>query len=77
MFDHLKHVVNWTTMVCHVYNLAYYKVMTIVICDMKFEDIEAQHMTWTKFNEMMLKNEFPKLNFKGVMANNAQTNWNI
>jgi hypothetical protein len=64
-------------MACHVYDLAYYKVMTIVICYMKFEDIEAQHMTWTKFNEMMLKNEFPKLNFKGVMADNAQTNWNI
>jgi hypothetical protein len=29
-------------MVCHVYNFTYYKVMTIVICDMKFEDIEAQ-----------------------------------
>jgi hypothetical protein len=33
MFDHVKRVVGWTTMACHVYNLAYCKMMTIVICD--------------------------------------------
>jgi len=32
---------------------------------------------WTKFNETMLKHEFPKPNFKGFMADNAQANWNI
>jgi len=30
----------------------------------------------TKFNEIMLKHGFPKLNFKGFMANNTQANWN-
>jgi len=30
----------------------------------------------TKLNEMMLRHEFPKPNFKGFMANNAQANWN-
>jgi hypothetical protein len=25
----------------------------------------------------MLKNEFPKLNFKGFIIDNAQTNWNV
>ncbi len=29
---------------------------------------------WTKFNETMLKQKFPKPNFKGFMVNNAQTN---
>jgi hypothetical protein len=34
MFDHVKRVAGWTTMACHVHNPIYYKVMTIVICDM-------------------------------------------
>jgi hypothetical protein len=34
MFDHVNHVVGWTTMACHVYNSTYYKMTTIVICDM-------------------------------------------
>jgi hypothetical protein len=41
MFDHVKQVVGWTTMACHVYDPKYCKVMTIVICDMRFKDIEA------------------------------------
>jgi len=42
MFDHVKRVVGWTTMACHVYNLAYCKMMTIVICDTQSKDIKAQ-----------------------------------
>ncbi len=34
MFDPMKCVVGWTTMVCHVYDLVYYKVLTIMVCDM-------------------------------------------
>jgi hypothetical protein len=34
MFDHVKHVQEWTTMACHVYNSVYCKVLTIVICNM-------------------------------------------
>ncbi len=63
-------------MVCHVYDLAYGKVMTIVICEMQSKDIEVQQIMWTKLNETMLKHEFPKLNFKGFMAGNTQANWN-
>jgi hypothetical protein len=37
MFNHVKCVQEWTTMACHVYNLVYYKVFTIIICDMKLE----------------------------------------
>jgi hypothetical protein len=69
MFDHVKHVVGWTTMACHVYNPTYYKVMTIAVCDM-----EDQQVMWTKFNDTMLKNGFPKPNFKGFMVNRAQAN---
>ncbi len=74
MFNHVKCVANWTTMVCNVYNLAYCKVMNIVICDMKSKDTEAQQIMWTKLNETMLKNGFPKPKFKGFMANNTQAN---
>jgi hypothetical protein len=31
---------------------------------------------WRKFNETMLKHEFPKLDLKGFMADNTQANWN-
>ncbi len=44
MFDHVKCVVGWTTMVCHVYNPAYCKMMTITICDMQFEDTKVQQI---------------------------------
>jgi len=64
MFDHMKCVIGWTTMACHVYDLIYCKVMTSVICDMQSKDIKAQHIMWTKLNEMMLKNRFPKSKFK-------------
>jgi hypothetical protein len=35
MIDHVKHMEGWTTMACHVYNLVYYKFMTIVIDNMQ------------------------------------------
>ncbi len=34
MFDHVKCVVGWTIMACHVYDPMYCKVLTISICDM-------------------------------------------
>ncbi len=47
-----------------------------MICDMQFEDIEAQQIKWTKFTKIMLKHGFTKPNFKRFMVNNIQTNWN-
>ncbi len=40
--NHVKHLVGWTIMACHVYDLGYYKVMTIANCDMQFEDTKVQ-----------------------------------
>jgi hypothetical protein len=71
MFDHVKRVVGWATMAYHVYDPTYYKGMTIVICDMQSKDTETQQIMWAKLNETMLKHRFPKLNFKGFMANSA------
>ncbi len=77
MFDHVKHVVGLTIMACHVYDHVYYKMLAIDVCDMQFDEIEVQQLMWIKLNETMLKHKFPKPNFKGFMANNAQANWNI
>jgi hypothetical protein len=41
MFDHVKRIKNWTTMACHVYDSAYCRVMTIVLCDIQSEDAAA------------------------------------
>jgi hypothetical protein len=38
MFDHVKRITYWTTMAYHVYDPKYYKVMTITVCDMQYED---------------------------------------
>jgi hypothetical protein len=42
MFDHVKHVVGWRIMVCHVYDPTYCKVLTIAVCDMQSRDTKAQ-----------------------------------
>jgi hypothetical protein len=34
MFDHVKLVVGWIAMACHVHDPIYSKVMTIANCDM-------------------------------------------
>jgi hypothetical protein len=34
MFDHLKCVNKWISLVCHVYDLIYYKMMAIEIYDL-------------------------------------------
>jgi hypothetical protein len=67
MFDHMNCVVGWTTMACHV-TILFIKVMIIVICDMQFEEGEAQQIMWGKLNMTMMKHIFSKPNFKRFMA---------
>ena len=76
MFDHAKHVKEWTTMACHVYDATYCKVMTIAIYDMQSEDTTAQCIMWRELNDLMAKNSIENTNFKGIMVDNAQANWN-
>jgi hypothetical protein len=59
-------------MACHVYDPTYYKVMTIAICKMQFENTKTQQIMWTKLNATVLKHGFHKLNSKGFMANIGQ-----
>ena len=63
-------------MACHVYNSQYCKVLTIVCCDMQFEDDAAQIFFWENLNYVMAENGVPNINFKGFMVDSAQANWN-
>ena len=76
MFDHVKHVKEWTTMTCHVYNTEYKKVMTIAMCDMQSKDTEVQVQFWRSLNVVMHCHGVANPNFKGFMADNAMANWN-
>jgi hypothetical protein len=72
MFDHVKHIEHWIIMAYHVYDPTYYKVMTITICNMQFENTIAQQIMWMKLNATMLKHGFHKLNSKRFMADIRQ-----
>jgi hypothetical protein len=76
MFDHVKRVKGWTTVACHVYDSSYCRVMTIAICDMQSEDVEAQLVFWRNLNAVAARHGISKPQFKGFMANSAQANWN-
>jgi hypothetical protein len=56
-------------MVCHVFDLTYYKIMTIAIYNMQSKHTKMQSIMWKKLNTMF-KHEFPKSNFKGFMVDN-------
>ena len=76
IIDHVKRVKEWTTMACHVYDPQYKKVMTIVVCNMQFEDTEVQVQFWRSLNAVMSQHGVHNPNFKGFMANSAMANWN-
>jgi hypothetical protein len=71
MFDHVKHVQGWTTMAYHVYDMVYCKVMTIVVCDMQFEDMEAQCILWRKLNVLIEKKGQGMHIFNGFIVDSA------
>jgi hypothetical protein len=77
MFDHVKHVQEWTTMVCYVYDAVYCKVMTIAVCDMHSKDKKVQCIMWGELNNFMRKNGMENPNFKGFMVDSAHANWNV
>ena len=51
------------------------ELMTIEICEMKEEDIDAQVLFWSKLNEVMANCRHPHADFKGFMADEAAANW--
>jgi hypothetical protein len=77
MFDHVRHVQRWMTMAYHVYDPIYYKVMTNVVYDIQFQDIEASCMMWRKLNVVINDKGMGTLMFKGFMADIVQVKWNV
>ena len=77
MFEHVKQVRQWTTMACHVNDYTYYRVMTIVCCDMQFVDIDTQMVFLKNLNVVMERQGVERPYFKESMADTAQTNWNV
>lgn len=75
LFDFVKRMKDWTTMACHVYNPFLQELQTLAICEFKVEDTEAQVLFWEMLNRVMEKHGFPKAQFKGFMADEAQANW--
>lgn len=74
MFDHVKHIKHWTTMVCHVYDSVYCWIMTIAVCDMQSKDAIAQSVLWRNLNDIMAKHGAIKPKFKELMAGSGQAN---
>jgi hypothetical protein len=76
MFDHVKRVKDWTTMGIHVYDPDYWKVMTIVVCDMQSEAADVQERVWLSLLNVLDKNGVTNVNFKGFMCDSTQANFN-
>jgi hypothetical protein len=74
IFDHVKRVKKWTTMVCHVYDSTYWRVMTIAICDTQSEVATAQSVLCKNLNVVVAKHGVRESKFKRFMAYNAQAN---
>ena len=71
MFNHIKHMKDWTTLACHVYDSKCCKVLTITCCDMQSVDGATQTLLWENLNSIMVKNEVSTVNLKGFMADSA------
>lgn len=41
MFDHMKRIHGWTTIACHMYDLAFKLVLTTTICDRQYKDSKS------------------------------------
>ena len=74
IFDHVKRLKDRTTMACHVYDSRYCEVLTIACRDIQSEDGATQILFWKKLKFVMTEIGVPNVNFKGFMANSAQTN---
>ena len=71
IFNYVKCVKHWTTMGCYIYDSAYYRVITIAVCNMQLKDATAQIVFWKNLNDVMTRHGIPKTKFKGFMANTA------
>ena len=66
VFDHIKHLKDWTILACHVYDNKYCKVLPIACCDMQSKDGVTQILLWENLNVVMANNGVP--NSKGSIV---------
>jgi len=60
-----------------VYDPVYCKVMTIMVCDMQFEDTKVECILRKKLNVVVDRKGLGTPTFKGFMVYGAQANWNV
>ena len=60
----------------YIYDPMYCKVMTICVCDMMCEMADAQEQMWISMLALLRCHGIENVNFKGFMADSAQTNFN-
>ena len=77
MFDHMQILKDWKILGVHVYDPEYYKIMTIVVCDMQSEKENAQEHIWLLMLTVLEKHGINSANFTGFVSDKAQTNFNI
>ena len=73
MFDHVKHLKDYTTLMCHVYNSKYSKVLTTICCDIQFEG-GTTHDFFSKYLKLCHEREW-ECEFQGFCADSAHANW--
>lgn len=71
MFDHVKHLKDWTRRACHVYSTRYNKILMIACCDMQSHDGTHIDSLMLKLNSIIVDNGVPNVNLKGSRVENA------
>lgn len=59
----------------HVYDPFYDSVLTIVICDMQFEDVDSHMLMWKILIKIVKEHVVLDVNFKKFMVDSTQINF--
>ena len=59
----------------HVYDPSHYKVMTIIVCDMKSKMAAHEKQMWQSLLVILKKHGITTMKFKGFMADSAHNNF--
>lgn len=73
VFEHVKWLKEWQTMVCRIYDIKCFEVLAIACCNMPFENGATQTLFWENLNVVRVENGVPNANLKVFMSNNAHS----
>lgn len=74
-FNHVHCVDGQPTMLTHVYDPFAQEHLTLAICKFNAENKHAQIEFWRILNMVFMDQGFQKPKFRGLMANEANSNW--